>query len=447
MTKKAELDFEGILCREEVPLEDFLKLRTQVYSSLAIRNAFEKFLEQFEKLQKSFSSENKWQTRKGVCLWILGKTEEAIETLSAVRTSKESLYFLGTACLEAGRSSKAVEAFEGALETDRKNPHILTALANAFIHAGKNTEALELLQKNENLLKDNARFHYLLGLAVEFQGNRDEAMKHYDAALAIEPENAETIFRQAFLHALYGNEDAAVQLYEKLRKLRPPRVNVLLNLSVIYEDRGNYKAALECLETVLDVEPNNERARLFMSDVLASQSMYYDEEMRRREHKWLALVNRPVTDLLLSVRSRNVLKKLAIHTIGDLISKSAEELLAHKNFGDISLREIENALAERGLALAQPGEEPQVRARLQKAASGSAGVITQTPEDIMKKPLSDFDWPARVRSCFEELRLETIGQLVTLSEKDLTSVKNFGKTSLNIIKQRLAQIGLALRPG
>ncbi len=445
MIKKVELDYAGILSKEEVPVEDIVRLRTQIYSSLDTRSAFEKFLEDFDKSQKNFSSENRWQTRKGVCLWISGKTEEAIEALSAVRASKESLYFLGLACTDAGRASKALEALEGALETDRKNPHILLSLANARIRAGKVVECGELLDRNENLLKDNARFHYLRGLAAEFQGNRDQAMKHYDAALGLEPEHAETLFRQAFLHAIYGNEDASVQLYEKLRKQRPPHVNTLLNLSVIYEDRGNYKAALECLEAVLDVEPNNERARLFLSDVTASQSMYYDEEMRRREHKWLALVNRPVADLLLSVRSRNVLKKLAIHTIGDLISRSAEELSAHKNFGETSLREIENALAERGLNLAEPGEEPQVRARLQKVASGAAGVIVQAPEDVMKKILAECEWPARVRACFEQLQLETFGQLAALSEKDLAKVKNFGKTSLNIIKQRLAQFGLALR--
>ncbi len=447
MTKKVEMDFESILCREEIPVENIVRLRTQIYSSLDTRNVFEKFFEQFEKFQKNFSSENRWQTRKGVCLWISGKVEEAFEILSAVRPSKESLYFLGLTCLDSGRTSRAMEAFEGALETDKKNPCMLLSLANACVRAGKTAECGELLGKNENLLKDNPRFHYLLGIVAEFHGNREEAMKRYDTALALETEHAETLFRQAFLHALYGNEDAAVQLYEKLRKQRPPHVNTLLNLSVIYEDRGNYKAAVECLESVLDVEPNNDRARLFMNDVIASQSMYYDEEMRRREHKWLALVNRPVADLLLSVRSRNVLKKLAIHTIGDLISRSAEELSAYKNFGETSLREIKNALAERGFGLAEPGEEPQVRARLQKVASGAAGVISQHPEDVMKKGLSEFEWPARIRACFEQLHVETFGQLAALSEKELSMVKNFGKTSLNIIKQKLAQFGLALRPG
>ncbi|MDQ7778687.1 MAG: DNA-directed RNA polymerase subunit alpha C-terminal domain-containing protein [Planctomycetota bacterium] len=445
MTKKPEFDFEGVLGREEVPLEELVDLRKRVYSTLDVRSAFEKFMEDFDRVAKRMSSENRSQTRQGVCLWLLGKNSEAMETLQAARASKEGSFFLGMACLECGVAGKAVDAFRDALEGDKKSPLIIFMLANALLHVGRAADAATLLDKNQAALKDQAQYHYLLGMTAEFDGNHDDAQKHYDKALSMNPEHPDTLFRQAFLRGLHGDEDGSVQMFEKLRKLRPPHVNTLLNLSVLYEDRGNYKTALECLDAVLDVEPNNERARLFKNDVLASQSMYYDEEMRRREHKWLALVNRPVTDLLLSVRSRNCLKKLGIHTIGDLVSRSPEELLEHKNFGETSLREIENSLAERGLSLAEPGEEAQVRARLQKAMSGAAGVISQQPEDVMGKLLSDFDWPARIRSCFDQLGIETLGQLAAFSEDDLKEAKNFGKTSLSFVKQRLAQFGLVLQ--
>ena len=59
----------------------------------------------------------------------------------------------------------------------------------------------------------------------------------------------------------------------------------------------------------------------------------------------------PVADLELSVRSRKCMERLNIDTLGDLIEKTEAELLAAKNFGQTSLNEIKQRLAENGLRL------------------------------------------------------------------------------------------------
>lgn len=63
-----------------------------------------------------------------------------------------------------------------------------------------------------------------------------------------------------------------------------------------------------------------------------------------------ALVSRPIRDLELSMRSENCLLRGGVHTIGDLLSRSHEELLKIRNLGKISLREIEEKLAKLGYA-------------------------------------------------------------------------------------------------
>ena len=50
----------------------------------------------------------------------------------------------------------------------------------------------------------------------------------------------------------------------------------------------------------------------------------------------------------MSVRSANMLRNDAIQTIGDLVQKSADELLRTPSFGRKSLKEIEEALAKVG---------------------------------------------------------------------------------------------------
>ena len=42
------------------------------------------------------------------------------------------------------------------------------------------------------------------------------------------------------------------------------------------------------------------------------------------------------------------------------------------------------------------------------------------------------------------LGVEALGDLAKLSEKDLMVVKNFGQTSMNEVKEKLAEYGLTL---
>lgn len=59
----------------------------------------------------------------------------------------------------------------------------------------------------------------------------------------------------------------------------------------------------------------------------------------------------PVDDLGLTVRSSNCLKAESIHSIGNLIQRTETELLKAPNLGRKSLNEIKEALAARGLVL------------------------------------------------------------------------------------------------
>jgi DNA-directed RNA polymerase subunit alpha len=59
----------------------------------------------------------------------------------------------------------------------------------------------------------------------------------------------------------------------------------------------------------------------------------------------------PIEDLDLSERPRNCLKRAQINTVGELVTKSEDDLLAITNFGQKSLDEVLQKLDERGLAL------------------------------------------------------------------------------------------------
>jgi DNA-directed RNA polymerase subunit alpha len=63
------------------------------------------------------------------------------------------------------------------------------------------------------------------------------------------------------------------------------------------------------------------------------------------------MVNYPIEELELGVRSYNCLKRVGIETIGDLVTKSESELAAIPNFGKKSIEEVKETLQQHGLNL------------------------------------------------------------------------------------------------
>jgi DNA-directed RNA polymerase subunit alpha len=62
-------------------------------------------------------------------------------------------------------------------------------------------------------------------------------------------------------------------------------------------------------------------------------------------------MERPIEDLDLSERPRNCLKRAQVNTVGELLQKSEDDLLAITNFGQKSLDEVIAKLDEMGLSL------------------------------------------------------------------------------------------------
>jgi len=76
-----------------------------------------------------------------------------------------------------------------------------------------------------------------------------------------------------------------------------------------------------------------------------------DDDVDEEEERVRAVLDTPVEELELSVRSFNCLKSANIRTIGDLTRKTEEEIAKTRNFGKKSLQEIKEKLKEWNLSL------------------------------------------------------------------------------------------------
>jgi DNA-directed RNA polymerase subunit alpha len=73
------------------------------------------------------------------------------------------------------------------------------------------------------------------------------------------------------------------------------------------------------------------------------------------------------------------------------------------------------------------------------------GTESDLDEDLQKKlaePVSTLELTVRATNCLEMAKIETIGDLVNLSESEILNIRSFGKTSLREVKRKLADIGL-----
>ncbi len=65
-------------------------------------------------------------------------------------------------------------------------------------------------------------------------------------------------------------------------------------------------------------------------------------------------------------------------------------------------------------------------------------------QEQLSKPVTELELSPRVTNCLESVRVSTLGELVVKGEAELLKMKNFGKTSLKEVKEKLKAIGLEL---
>ena len=89
--------------------------------------------------------------------------------------------------------------------------------------------------------------------------------------------------------------------------------------------------------------------------------------------------NIPIDDLNLSVRTRNCLKRANITRVGEVLEMSEEDLLTIRNFGQKSLQELRERLAELGFVAIYSGAE--TTEGQEESEEGAGGEAIKAEED------------------------------------------------------------------
>ena len=377
----------------------------------------------------------------GIGMYILGRDEEAVERLEAAGDCQEKFIYLGRALRRLGRFDEAVKGFQKSLGCGADSLTIAMEKVESFRLASDIEGAEKELKACVNFENVSAEYHYQLGMLAEQQGLYEQAMENYMKAVELMPEHQKALFRLAYRCDLTGDEEAAIDYYKQVVAIAPVYVNALINLAVLYEDRDDFEKAAKCIYKVLEYHPNHRRAIMFKADIESSMTMFIDEEKEKKKDYRDQILQTPISDFELSVRSRNCLRKMNIGTLDDLLNITEAELLSYKNFGETSLREIKVILDAKGLRLGMMLEEKQFAAISSYHPDGDS----DADDGVLTMSFDDLQLSVRARRALQNLTVHTVGELIHKTEAELLGCKNFGVTSLNEINKALVGLGLSLR--
>ncbi|HMO13320.1 MAG TPA: DNA-directed RNA polymerase subunit alpha C-terminal domain-containing protein [Pirellulaceae bacterium] len=379
--------------------------------------------------------------RLGVARYLLGNYDSAIEILNNSDSGALAYFYKGKAYFSLNRFEEAIQCFSSANTGGYDNDKCSLSIAECKRHLGQLTEAMTILDNMFGPIEQTAEYLYQRGATIALIGNNpEEVVRLYERAIEADGRHAGALFGLGLENDRRGNDERAIELYQRAAAVFPTNVGVLLNLGILYEDHDQYDRARQCYDRILEHDPLNDRARLFRLDAMASMDGHYDYEDEQRRERLQQVLNIPVAQFELSVRSRNCLQRMGIATLGDLARVTEQELLNSKNFGETSLVEIREMLAQKGLSIGQLTSESST-----KEEPVDFSHLSQEEQALFERPIGDLNLSVRARKCMTRLGLTTFGELVRKSGDELLECKNFGVTSLNEIREKLTNFGMKLR--
>jgi DNA-directed RNA polymerase subunit alpha len=137
---------------------------------------------------------------------------------------------------------------------------------------------------------------------------------------------------------------------------------------------------------------------------------------------------------------------MGIFTLKDLITKTEQELLGYKNFGETSLKEIRAMLSKKGLHLGMTRVEEQPLADRIKMNAQLYSAEKEYELDELDTPIEDLDLSYRTKSALHKMGFESLRDITMRTGTDLESNANFSAACMQEVNALLEEKGLSYRP-
>jgi len=308
-----------------------------------------------------------------------GRLDEAEQLLTkhAREAATRAEYSFQKGCLLAdhGDTFGAIEYFERAVDMDPHHTGAMFRLAGLNDLLGNDDEAIRLYEQSLSSPPLFLGALLNLGILYEDKENYPSAAYCFRRVLDVYPNHERAKLFLKDIEAagdMYYDEDAARRQRELEHVMKIPvsdfelsararncldRANIVTlgDLTRISENEllagKNFgETSLTEIREMLASKNLRIGQLLQMQPVLPAKApaVFVQEDLPPEQR---AVLERPVADLNLSVRSRKCLSRLGIATLGDVVSRTPDELLSVRNFGVTSLNEIRLKLQDFDLRL------------------------------------------------------------------------------------------------
>ena len=288
-------------------------------------------------------------------------------------------YQMGCILSDRGDTYGAIEYFERAVDMDSHHAQALFRLAGENARYGNDNEAIRLYEQSLSRPPYHLGALINLGLLYEDRGNYSAAAFCFRRVLSHDPTHERAKMYMQDIEAtseMYYDDDMARNEARLAQLLSRPVTdfelsvrsrNCLASMNIV--TLGDLTKITE--NDLLEGKNFGETSLVEIRDLMVAHGLQVGQNLAPTKAKETfpgvtpgygfiapdlspqeqAMLSRPVSDLNLSVRARKCMARLAITSLGELIQRSPDELLATKNFGVTSLNEIRQQLSEMNLKL------------------------------------------------------------------------------------------------
>ena len=235
--------------------------------------------------------------------------------------------------------------------------------------------------------------------------------------------------------------DIILNLKELLVKLHTDEPKVL---RVEAEGEGRVKAAdilpdadVEILNPDLHIATLDKDGRLYMEIVVEKGRGYLPAEKRRLEPV-IGVI--PVDSIFTPVKRVNyVVENTRVGQVTDydrlILETWTDGSISPKEAISLSARILTSHL-QLFTGLTEATEDVEIM----------IDKTEDTKDKVLDMPIEELDLSVRSFNCLKRAGINTVEELVKKTEEDMMKVRNLGKKSLDEVKSKLSDLGLALRP-
>jgi DNA-directed RNA polymerase subunit alpha len=307
--------------------------------------------------------------------------DSELKRYAEAASGAEAALRLGIGCLLLSRFAEAAQWFKKAGGSAERHYYAAEALSAQDKFEDAAAEYGEAASKGWDRFECDMRIAALRVRAGDAKAADALLRKHEQAG----SDRPEWYFVRGLLHELQIDRDGALDSYTRALTLNPEHLPAAFHAARLHDLRGEDGEAIELYQRL----SGHPRAQVN------------------------ALINLAV---LLEDRGEIERASQGLRRVLDAFPNHARARLF--------LKDVESS---RGMMIDDSGERSAERR-----------------SKLLETPISEFELSMRARNCLKKMNVQTLGDLLGLSETELLSFKNFGETSLNEIRALLTKKGLKL---